>query len=75
MAALGVGAGCLFHTPLAALGLMPRCWQPELAFNAVKWAGAAYLVWTGVQMLRARPAATTAGRQRGSGSPVHGRAR
>ncbi|MBS0442622.1 MAG: LysE family translocator [Proteobacteria bacterium] len=70
MAALGVGAGCLFHTLLAALGLSALLAASELAFNAVKWAGAAYLVWTGVQMLRARPAATAAeAPARRSGSP------
>lgn len=70
MAALGVGAGCLFHTLLAALGLTALLAASELAFNAVKWAGAAYLVWTGVQMLRARPAAATAeAPARRSGSP------
>jgi len=70
MAALGVGAGCLFHTLLAALGLSALLAASELAFNAVKWAGAAYLVWTGVQMLRARPAAATAeAPARRSGSP------
>lgn len=70
MAALGVGAGCLFHTLLAALGLTALLAASELAFNAVKWAGAAYLVWTGVQMLRARPAATAAeAPARRNGSP------
>lgn len=59
LAALGVGAGCLFHTLLAALGLTALLAASELAFNAVKWIGAAYLVWTGVQMLRARPRAET----------------
>jgi threonine/homoserine/homoserine lactone efflux protein len=57
MAALGVGAGCLLHTLLAALGLTALLAASELAFESVKWAGAAYLVWTGVSMLRARPAA------------------
>lgn len=71
LAALGVGAGCLFHTLLAAVGLSALLAASELAFDAVKWAGAAYLVWTGVQMLRARrtePAATGAEPPR-SGNP------
>jgi RhtB (resistance to homoserine/threonine) family protein len=54
LAALGVGAGCLFHTVLAAVGLSALLAASDLAFNAVKWAGAAYLVWTGLMMLRAR---------------------
>lgn len=55
LAALGVGAGCLFHTLLAAVGLSALLATSELAFDAVKWAGAGYLVWTGIQMLVARP--------------------
>jgi RhtB (resistance to homoserine/threonine) family protein len=54
LAALGVGAGCLFHTVLAAVGLSALLAASDLAFTAVKWAGAAYLVWTGLTMLRAR---------------------
>lgn len=53
LAALGVGAGCLFHTLLAAVGLSALLAASDLAFNAVKWAGAGYLVWTGAQMLLA----------------------
>ena len=56
LAALGVGAGCLFHTVLAAVGLSALLAASDLAFNAAKWAGAAYLVWTGLAMLRARRA-------------------
>lgn len=54
LAALGVGAGCLFHTMLAAVGLSALLSASDLAFTAVKWAGAAYLVWTGLTMLRTR---------------------
>jgi len=54
LAALGVGAGCLFHTLLAAVGLSALLAASDLAFAAVKWAGAAYLVWTGLTMLRVR---------------------
>lgn len=60
LAALGVGAGCLFHTLLAAVGLSALLAASELAFNVVKWAGAGYLVWTGLQMLRARRAEAAA---------------
>lgn len=56
MAALGVGAGCVFHTLLAALGVSALIAASDLAFAALKWAGAAYLVWSGLVLLRARPA-------------------
>lgn len=53
-AALGFATGCIFHTLLAALGVAALIRSSELAFNAVRWAGAAYLVWIGVQALRNR---------------------
>jgi len=52
LAALGIGAGCLFHVTLAALGLSALLAASDLAFMLVKWAGAGYLVWMGVGMLR-----------------------
>lgn len=58
LAALGVGAGCVFHTLLAALGVSALIAASELAFTALKWAGAAYLVWSGLLMLRPRAAST-----------------
>jgi threonine/homoserine/homoserine lactone efflux protein len=56
MAALGVGAGCVFHTLLAALGVSALIAASDLAFTALKWAGAAYLVGAGLVMLRPRAA-------------------
>lgn len=52
-AALGVGLGCMLHITLAALGLSALLAASATAFTVVKWIGAAYLVWTGVAMLRA----------------------
>lgn len=54
LAALGIGAGCLVHVALAALGLSAVLAASDLAFTVVKWVGAAYLVWMGIGMLRAR---------------------
>lgn len=58
LAALGVGAGCVFHTLLAALGVSALIAASDLAFTALKWAGAAYLVWSGLVLLRPRAAST-----------------
>jgi threonine/homoserine/homoserine lactone efflux protein len=52
-AALGVGLGCMLHIALAALGLSALLAASATAFTVVKWVGAAYLVWTGIAMLRA----------------------
>jgi threonine/homoserine/homoserine lactone efflux protein len=60
MAALGVGAGCLVHMLLATVGLSALLATSALAFEFVKWLGAAYLVWVGLGMLRRRKAVTAA---------------
>jgi threonine/homoserine/homoserine lactone efflux protein len=57
MAALGVGAGCVLHMLLAAVGLSALLAASALAFEVVKWLGAAYLVWVGIGMLRRGAAA------------------
>ena len=53
-AALGVGAGCSVHTLAAALGLSAVLASSPWAFTALRWAGAAYLVWLGLGLLRSR---------------------
>jgi threonine/homoserine/homoserine lactone efflux protein len=49
----GVALGNLGNAAGASLGLAALFAVSSLAFTAVKWAGAAYLVWLGVQALRA----------------------
>lgn len=51
-ASLGVGVGCIVHTLAAAFGLAALMAVSAWAFSLVKWAGAAYLVWLGIGMLR-----------------------
>lgn len=49
---LGCGLGCLSHTLLAALGISALIAASPWAFNALKYAGGAYLIYLGMQALR-----------------------
>jgi len=53
-AALGISAGSIIHTFLAALGLSALLATSQSAFMVVKFAGAAYLVYIGVRALLSR---------------------
>ena len=60
VACWGIGAGTLVHVLAAALGLSALLATSATAFAVVKVIGAAYLVWIGIGMLRARGEATQA---------------
>ncbi|THF60635.1 LysE family translocator [Pseudothauera rhizosphaerae] len=61
-AALGISAGCYVHICAAAFGLSALLATSSAAFTAVKFAGAAYLVYVGLSLLlRSRPASAQAG--------------
>ncbi len=69
-AALGVAAGCVVHTLVAAFGLAALLAASSAAFALVKYAGAAYLVWLAIGMLRAGVASNaTIGAQRSAPTP------
>ncbi|RYX83464.1 LysE family translocator [bacterium] len=52
--AFGIASGLVCHTLLAASGLSLVLFASDTAFNIVKWLGAAYLIWIGIQTLRAK---------------------
>ena len=53
-ASLGIGAGTMIHIFAAALGLSALLSTSAAAFTVVKWVGAAYIVYVGIGMLRAK---------------------
>jgi threonine/homoserine/homoserine lactone efflux protein len=52
LTSLGVAAGCLVHTLLAAFGIAALLAASAAAFSVLKLAGAAYLVWLAIGMFR-----------------------
>ncbi len=52
-AALGVSSGCILHALAAAFGLAALLAVSSFAFAAIKWLGAAYLLWLAWGMARA----------------------
>lgn len=57
---LGTGLGGLLHVLAAALGLSLLIAQSALAFNLLKYVGAAYLVYLGLRMLLRKESAMAA---------------
>jgi threonine/homoserine/homoserine lactone efflux protein len=65
-AALGIGAGCVVLALAAAFGLAALLVLHPRALLLVQWAGGAYLLWLGLQLLR------SAWRDRGGAAPAAG---
>ncbi|HXS90764.1 MAG TPA: LysE family translocator [Steroidobacteraceae bacterium] len=54
ISALGIAAGSVVHTVAIASGLAALLRALPLAYDIVRLAGAAYLIWLGVQALRSK---------------------
>lgn len=59
-AMFGIWSGAFIHVIFAALGLSAVLATSAAAFSVVKWAGAVYLFWLGLQALRSKDAGYTA---------------
>ncbi|MCM2316460.1 MAG: LysE family translocator [Thermoanaerobaculia bacterium] len=59
LTAVGLNIGTLVHSCAAALGLSAILATSALAFSIVKYIGAAYLLYLGIQALRSRPGAAS----------------
>ncbi|MGO4438579.1 LysE family translocator [Rhizobium sp. RAF56] len=53
-ALFGIWSGACIHVGMAAAGLSAILATSALAFSLVKWVGAAYLIWLGIQALRSK---------------------
>jgi len=67
IASLGVGAGALVHILAAVLGLSAILASSQAAFDLIKWAGAAYLLWLAFSLVRSNAAAAQPARPAASG--------
>ena len=53
-AMFGIWTGAFIHVIFAAMGLSAILATSAIAFSTVKWIGAAYLIWLGIQALRSK---------------------
>jgi threonine/homoserine/homoserine lactone efflux protein len=68
VAALGICLGCLAWGAVVALGLGILLQASRLAYAMLRYAGAAYLLWLGVQLLLSKRARFDPGARRGRGN-------
>lgn len=67
VSAMGITTGTLFHIAAATLGLSALLVSSVLAFQSVKFLGAAYLVYLGIRVLRSGDAQWIGGANSGEG--------
>lgn len=68
VSAFGIGAGTLVHMSVTAIGLSALLISFPLGYEAIKIAGAVYLIYLGIKILRSNsvaPAVSSAGREEG----------
>lgn len=53
LTSFGIGTSLMFHVTYTILGLGLIISQSIMLFNVIKWAGVAYLIYIGIQSLRA----------------------
>ncbi|SIO61313.1 resistance to homoserine/threonine (RhtB) family protein [Burkholderia sp. GAS332] len=70
MSALGICSGCCVHSLACAFGLTALLAASATAFTVIKFVGAIYLIYLGVRLIFAKPAADQAvGEARAAGAP------
>lgn len=69
---IGVGTAILLHVGYSLLGIGLLIRGSDLWFNIVKYAGAAYIAWIGVQSLRAKPRMALINEDSGPGASTKG---
>ncbi|MEI2387108.1 LysE family transporter [Breoghania sp. JC706] len=67
LTSFGIGTSLLFHVSYTILGLGLIISKSILLFNVIKWAGVAYLVYIGIQSLRAGPTVISVDSGEGAG--------
>ena len=60
-AMFGIWSGAFLHVLLAAIGLSAILATSATAFTFVKWVGAVYLIWLGIQAIRSDGASYSSG--------------
>jgi len=71
LTSIGIGVSLMFHVSYTILGLGLIISQSILLFGLLKWLGVAYLVYIGVQSLRAGTVSLDAGVGDNRSKPVH----